>query len=322
MLSILAITGPIYLVAAIGFLCTQAGLFQRGDMRVLGKFVVNIALPALLFNALAQRSVAEVLNPVFIAAYALGSLGANLAGVLWARRAAGKPLSAAAIVGMGMSCPNSGFIGFPLVAQMFGPVNAGIGLALAMVVENFLTLPLSLALADSDLGEGGAGQTRGQRLRAALAQSMRGVLRNPMIWGIALGFLFSLAGWHLPGPAARTVDLFAAACASLALFVIGGSLVGISTQGLARDVAAIGAGKLLLHPLLVLVALLLLPPMAPELQVMVVVMAAVPMLGIYPVLAQKHGQETMAAAAQLGTTLASFFTLPLVAWAATQVLVR
>ncbi|HVE53914.1 MAG TPA: AEC family transporter, partial [Ramlibacter sp.] len=311
---------PIYLVAAIGFLCTRAGLFQRADMRVLGKFVVNLALPALLFNALSQRSLAEVLNPVFVAAYAIGSLGANLAGVLWARKVAGKPLSAAAIVGMGMSCPNSGFIGFPLVAQLFGPVNAGIGLALAMVVENFLTLPLSLALADSDLGEGGAGQTRGQRLRAALLQSLRGIVRNPMIWGIALGLLFSLAGWRLPQPMARTVDLFAAACASLALFVIGGSLVGISTRGLARDVTVIAAGKLLLHPLLVLAAVLLLPPMARELQVMAVVMAAVPMLGIYPVLAQKHGQDTMAAAAQLGTTVASFFTLAFVVWAAQAVL--
>lgn len=309
MLDVLAITTPIYVVAAIGFLCTRAGLFERADMRVFGKYVVNLALPALLFNALSQRSVSEVLHPVFIAAYAIGSVGANLAGVLWARRVAGRSLSASAIIGMGMSCPNSGFIGFPLAAQLFGPVNAGIGLALAMVVENFLTLPLSLALAESDTGEPGAGQPRAQRLRRAVAQSVRGVLRNPMIWGIALGFLFSLLGWRLPEPAARTVNLFAVACASLSLFVIGGSLVGISTRGLGRDVLAVATGKLLLHPLLVLAAVLLLPPMERQLQVMVVVMAAVPMLGIYPILAQRHGHDTMAAAAQLGTTVASFFTL-------------
>jgi predicted permease len=313
-LAVLAITGPIYVVAAIGFLCTRAGLFQRADMRVFGKFVINLALPALLFNALSQRSVAEVLNPVFVAAYALGSVGANLAGVIWARRIAGKSLSASAVVGMGMSCPNSGFIGFPLIAQLFGPVNAGIGLALAMVVENFLTLPLSLALADSDTGADG-GQSRGARLRAAVAQSLRSVARNPMIWGIALGFLFSLAGWRLPEPVARTVNMFAGATAAISLFVIGGALVGIPARGLARDVAAIAVGKLFLHPLLVLVAVLLLPPMARELQVIVVVMSAVPMLGIYPILAQKHGHDTMAAAAQLGTTVASFFTLTVLIWA-------
>lgn len=306
---ILAITVPIYLVAAIGWLCTRAGLFQRADMRVFGKYVVNLALPALLFNALSQRSISEVLNPVFIAAYAIGSVAANLLGLFWARRVASQPLSKAAIVGMGMSCPNSGFIGFPLVAQLFGPVNAGIGLALAMVVENFLTIPMSLALAD--VGEGDARQGRGARLRAALLQSLRSVLRNPMIWGMALGFAFSLLGLRLPEPLARTVDLFAMATASLALFVIGGSLVGVHVRGHAREMVAIAVGKLLLHPLCVLAAVLLLPPMARELQVAVVLMAAVPTVGIYPILAQRHGQDAMAAAAQLGTTIASFFTLTL-----------
>lgn len=313
MLAVLAITGPIYLVVALGFVATRLGLFARADMRLFGKYVISIALPALLFNALSQRSAGEVLNPIFVAAYALGSLLAMGAGILWARLA-GKPLAAAAIAGMGMSCPNSAFIGFPLVALLFGPATAGIALALVMVVENFLSLPLALALADADLGEGAAGQGRAQRLRLAFAQSMRAVLRNPMIWGIAAGFLFSLFGWRLPAPVARSVDLVAAASASLALFVIGGSLVGIRARGLARDVSAIAAGKLLLHPLAVLLFAWLLPPMARELQVAAVVMAAVPMLGVYPILAQKHGHDTMAAAAQLGTTVASFFTLTAVLW--------
>ena len=93
MLAVLAITGPIYVVVAIGYLCTRLGLFARSDMRVFGKYVVNLALPALLFNALSQRSVGEVLNPVFLGAYALGSVATNLAGLTWARRVARKPIS-------------------------------------------------------------------------------------------------------------------------------------------------------------------------------------------------------------------------------------
>lgn len=311
MLDVLAITAPIYLVVAAGYLCTRAGLFERADMRVFGKYVINLALPALLFNALSRRSVGEVLEPVFIAAYAFGSLAALGIGIAWARRS-GKGLAASAIVGMGMSCPNSGFIGFPLVAQVFGPSTAGVGLALAMVVENFITIPLALAIAESAGGEGGG--SRGARLRRAFAQSMRGVARNPMIHGIALGFAFSLFGWQLPAPLARTVDLFALACASLSLFVAGGSLVGIQLRGAARDVAVIAAGKLLLHPLAVVLALLLLPPMDSQLRLALVLMAAVPMFGIYPIMAQKYGQDGLAAAAQLGATVASFFTLTGMVW--------
>lgn len=320
--SVLAITGPIYLIVAAGFLCTRAGLFARADMRVFGKYVINLALPALLFNALSQRSVGEVLNPVFVAAYAGGSVAAMLLGIVWARKFARKSVSASAIVGMGMSCSNSGFIGFPLVAQVFGAATAGVGLALAMVVENFLLLPLALAIADSDLGDGVVTGTRAERWRAALAQSMRGIVRNPMIHGIALGFVFSLFGWTLPEPVAKAVNIFASSCAALSLFVIGGSLVGVAARGMAWDVAAVAFGKLLVHPLLVLALVLVLPPMQRELQIAVVIMAAVPMLGIYPILAQKHGHDGMAAGAQAGTTVVSFFTLTLLLYLIQQSLGR
>jgi predicted permease len=304
-LAVLALTAPIFLVIAAGYVATRVGLFQRAEMRVFGKYVINIALPALLFNALSQRSVGVVLNPVFIAAYALGSAAAMLLGIFWARRFAHKSISASAIVGMGMSCPNSGFIGFPLVAQVFGAATAGVGLALAMVVENFLLLPLALAIADAD---------DKQHWHAALAQSLRSLARNPMIWGIAVGFAFSVFGWHLPEMLAKAVNLIAASTGAVSLFVIGGSLVGIRIGGMKRDVAVIALGKLVLHPLLVLAVVLVLPPMARELQIAVVLMAAVPMLGIYPILAQKHGHDAMAAAAQLGTTIAAFFTLTALLW--------
>jgi len=60
--------------------------------------------------------------------------------------------------------------------------------------------------------------------------------------------------------------------------------------------------------------LVVLPPMDRQLQTAVVVMAAVPMLGIYPILAQRYHQDALAAAAQLGTTIASFFTLTTLLW--------
>jgi predicted permease len=304
MLQVLSLTGPIFLVIAAGYVATRIGLFQRSEMRVFGKYVINIALPALLFNALSQRSVAEVLEPGFVAAYAIGGVASMMAGIFWARRFAAKPLSESAIVGMGMSCPNSGFIGFPLIAQVFGAATAGVCLALAMVVENFILLPLALAIADSEADD----------MKSAIRQSAKALARNPMIWGIAVGFLFSLGGWHLPEAVQKSVNILAASTGAISLFVIGGSLAGIHAHGMKRDVIAIAAGKLLLHPLLVLAVVLVLPPMAHELQVAAVVMAAVPMLGIYPILAQKHGHDTMAAGAQLGTTVASFFTLTALLW--------
>ena len=58
---ILSVTVPIYLLIAVGWLAVRGGLFQKAEMRVLGRFVVNFCLPALVFTALASRSLAQVL---------------------------------------------------------------------------------------------------------------------------------------------------------------------------------------------------------------------------------------------------------------------
>ena len=72
MLDILAITGPIYLCIALGWLATRTGLFERGDMRVLGQFVLYIALPALLFDAVGKRPIGDILDWHYLGVYALG----------------------------------------------------------------------------------------------------------------------------------------------------------------------------------------------------------------------------------------------------------
>jgi len=84
MLDILAITGPIYLCIAAGFACVRWNVFTKGDMRVFGKFVIQIALPALLFNALASRPLGEVLHWQDWAAVALVMVA--IASVLWPAR--------------------------------------------------------------------------------------------------------------------------------------------------------------------------------------------------------------------------------------------
>lgn len=48
-------------------------------MPALGGFVITFCIPALIFRALGQRSLAEVANARYLAAYALGSRAALVA---------------------------------------------------------------------------------------------------------------------------------------------------------------------------------------------------------------------------------------------------
>jgi predicted permease len=118
---------------------------------------------------------------------------------------------------------------------------------------------------------------------------------------------------------AQTITMFSAASGALSLFVIGGALVGLPLAGMGQRVWPIVMGKLLLHPLLVSLCILALPalgvaPLSPELRMAAVLMAAMPMMGIYATLAQVYGQEDMSAAATLLATVASFVTISGLLW--------
>ncbi|MBB3181562.1 AEC family transporter [Variovorax sp. Sphag1AA] len=298
--SVLAATGPIFALILVGFLSVRFELFDASLMRGLGRYVRVLALPALLLRALATRPFSEVLNWRFLLVYALGSLAVFCVGWIWLRWWKNEGTSKAALYCLGMAGSNSSFVGYPVALQLLGPA-ASIGLALVMLVENLLIIPMALAAADA----GSQRPNSSSRLNAA-AQSL---IRNPLIIAITAGIFLSAMQWSLPPLIDKTVQIVAGSASPLALMVIGGALVGLRPKGLWRDISMIAFGKLVCHPLAVLIALSALPVADPYLRRAAIVYAYVPMLGIYPVLAQKYGLEPLCAAALLGTTVASFVTI-------------
>jgi predicted permease len=208
---------------------------------------------------------------------------------------------------MGTSCANSGFVGYPLMLLAF-PDSAGQILALNMLVENFLIIPLCLVLFELSKERNGTGIVR------LIGQIALNVLRRPMVIALLLGLAVSLLRVPLPEPILRTTSLFAASASALALFTIGGALVGLPFKGHRALAALTAAGKLLLHPALAALALaatmaLGLPPLSRELATAVILSAAIPMFSIYALFAAELGHEGMASIAQVLATGASFLTL-------------
>lgn len=308
MWDILAITAPIYLCIAIGYVCTRTGIFSKPDLRVLGKFVLNLALPALLFNAIAQRPLHEIMHMDYLLAYGLGSVVMMVCSYLWARYRLGSRDSYRALFAIGTSCSNSGYMGFPVVQMVVGSI-APIALALNMLLENLLLLPVLLTLADS--ARAGKHRPWSQVLRDVVM----GWLRTPMLVVIPPALLMSVMGWSLAAPLARTITLFAQITTGLALFAIGGTLVGLKLGGKRKPIAHITVGKLMLHPLCVFLAFTFVVPIAdPSMRVAALLFAAVPMAGVYPLLALRYGYDEVSSAALLATTTVSFFTLNALLW--------
>lgn len=306
MLSILGITGPIFLLIALGFGAVRSGLLARGEMRPLGFFVINFALPALLFKALSQRPLAELVDFRLLAIYTLGSLVIAGGAIAFGRLVQKRSLQGATVLGMGMSVSNSAFIGFPIAQQLIGQ-RASATLALYAAVETLIMLPVLLTLAE-------LGGDRDKHWSRVLLGIFARLGRNPMIVSILAGVLCSAVGLALPVLLLRAVDMLSGASAPVALFYIGGILGGLSLKGMAGEIGAIAFGKLVLHPLAVFAAFLLLPFDDPAIRAATIVNAGMPMFSIYPILGQKYGKEGVCAAALVATTVASFFTVSTLVW--------
>ncbi len=297
MLNVLSVTTPIFLLITLGFVAARAEWIGPSETRALGLFVLRFAMPALIFKALASRPLAEIADARLIAAYAAASaLSFAAVFALFSRRGR----SEAAMRALGGSAPNSGFVGFPVASLLIGP-KAAIGLALCLIVENVMTIPLGLALAES-----GSGEVR-------FAPLVGRLVRNPLLIAIALGVIASLTGLTPPPPIARAIDVLAAAAPATALIAIGGGLTGLKIGGDLMDIAPVAAAKLLLHPLLMLLLTSFAVGADADVRRAMLMMAGAPVFSIYPLICRSFGQERAGAAILLVETALAFPTMS--AWA-------
>jgi predicted permease len=306
MLDILAVTFPIFLIIAIGYIAVYRNIIPQTVARGMGAFVINFALPCLLLRTVIAHDINKVFNTNYLLAYGSGSLIVFALGYFFARLIAKKSQQNAALQGMGMSMSNSGFIGYPIVLQLLGPT-AGIALALCFMIENLVITPLTLILGDS-------AQTEGANRWQILRKTFTRLARNPIIVAIVIGLAISLSGITLPDPIFSVVDMLASASGPVALFVIGGGLVGLKLHGLRFDMARVVLGKLVLHPLIIFLLLGLVPDLDPLMKIAAVSFACAPMFSVYPIYGQRYGHENMGAVSLMAATSLSFITISTALW--------
>ncbi|MBS99013.1 MAG: transporter [Oceanospirillaceae bacterium] len=301
--AVLSITAPIFLLIAIGYLAVKSRLLAPEAVPGLGRFVLYFALPAAIFSTVSRMNFGEIIDPSFVGVYATASLCSFTLGLLFSLYVLRNGLGAAGLKGIGMAIPNSMFIGYPVLLQVFGdpPANA---FAMAVMVENIVVLPLALIAI-----EYGSGNRADKRLSEVWASVFGRVIRNPIIQSITAGLAASAIGLQLPGAVDQSLDMLARASAATALFVIGGSLVGTPIRGELKEISPVVIGKLLIHPLLVALMLWLLPPFDPELELAALLIAAMPMMSIYPIIGGNYGYGSQCASILILTTALSFVTV-------------
>lgn len=305
MFDVLLQTLPFFALIGLGYGAGRTGFFPPEATAWLTRFVFYFALSAMLFRFAANLRLSEALSWPFIWAYLSGTMAIYLlaTGVAIARRIG---VEEAAVEAQCAVVGNVGFLGIPMLVLLLGDAAVGpvmMVLAVDLIVFGSLIVIIISAKRDGRLSPG------------VLISVGKGLLRNPMIVSIVLGFAWSAARLPIPAPMNSFLATLGAAATPGALFAIGASLADKSAERMA--VAGwLSFAKLVLHPAAVALAALVVFPVGAYPASVMIAAAALPVAGNVYILAGHYGVAPhRASAAILISTLVSILTVTaVIAW--------
>jgi malonate transporter and related proteins len=212
MLTSLLVVCPIFAVIAAGFACGRMNLLGPTASSELNRFVVYLALPALLFRVMAEADWPTLWQPGFVASFAIGTF-AIFGGTLLFRVLRGHHLTDASIDGLNAGYANVGYIGFPLCELVFGRQSLTL-----VTVATILTVSVLFAVAIIFVEIGLQTERRAHRLVIKVGKAL---VRNPLLVAPLLGALWSTLGTPLPGTAKTLLQLIGSAASPCALVSLG-----------------------------------------------------------------------------------------------------
>lgn len=284
-LTVLNITAPVFLLAAVGFAWVRMGFEYRVEF--VTRLAMTLAVPCLIFVALMESQVpATALADLSLASLAAYGLLAGAAAIIVAllrldRRTYLAPL----IFG------NTGNLGLPLALFAFGDVGLGYAVVVFAVMA-ILSFTLGVWLVSGD-------------------GSPRQLVREPVVIATLLGALFLWQGWQTPEFLTNTLSLIGQIAIPIMLITLGVAVARLEIRAVGLAVVLSAIKVALSVGAAVLAARWFgLDPVAAA---VLIVQVATPVAVTSYLLAEKYGAEAQPVAGLVVvSTLLSVITLPLI----------
>ncbi len=293
---VLSLALPFFGLILLGYVCGKLIYIPESGLAWMNAFIIYVALPALFFNLVHVRPVAELANWRFIlittACTALAFACAFMLGWFTTGR-----VDEATIQGVAGGYSNVGYMGPGLTLAAFGPPSV-VPTALIFVFDStffFTIVPFLMAFAGSQKSSAWA--------TAKLV--IRRVLTHPFNIATALGVLAAALQFQPPAAAGKMLTILQGAAAPCALFVMGVTVAQRPIKRIGIEMPVLLVLKLVGHPLLVWFLLSTLGDFGSVWTFTAVLMAALPpALNVF-VMANQYGVYVQRASAiiLIGTIL-------------------
>jgi malonate transporter and related proteins len=238
---LLTIILPVFALIFAGDACRKTNRLGPNASSELNRFVVYLALPALLFEIMATTPWRTLDQPGFIAVFGIGS-GAVFLLTLFIRLKQSRHLADASIDGLNAAYPNTGFVGLPLCALAFGKASLAPAV-IATIITVCVLFAAAIVLIELGL------QTE-KRIGATIGKVAKSLISNPLLVSPLAGWLWSGAGLPVSGGAQAFLKLLGAAASPCALVALG-LFLGEKSKGTAPGTtSALVVAKLVAQPVL------------------------------------------------------------------------
>lgn len=230
---------PIFAVIVLGVWGARRGFFPPEFIEPANRLAYSLAIPALIFRAVANAPIAVAFQPrpalvALLAQVGTWGLAVAVSGLLFRNRAEAKGERASFIHGSVHG--NQAYVGLAVVYFALGES----GLNTVALVAAVIIIGQNL-LAVVSLTRWGSGQSQA-------VSPVKAVVSNPIILMSAAGLAFSFTGWQLPGVVDRTLDILGGLGLPLALLIIGATLSEGRVGGHWLELSIMAAFKLAIMP--------------------------------------------------------------------------
>lgn len=301
MAPILNVVLPVFAIIAAGYACGRWKLLGDDSSQALNGFVYWVALPVLLFHAMARVEVSEIFNWAFLGAY-VGAQALVWGGAMVLHRGLFRgSLAEGTMFGMNTVYGNTGYMGIPLALTAFGE-SSSLPTIISAVVNTALIVGVGVCIIEISMKKGGGGKVARDVFTA--------LIKNPLIMAPVAGILWSALGLGLPQPVDTFCRILGAAAGPCALFAIGLFLVGKPISEGIGEVALMTILKLIALPVITWVLIQTVFPMDPLWSTVCILMSALPMGAGTFVLASRYNlYVSRTSTATLASTVLSVISL-------------
>ncbi len=292
-LAVIIKVAVILILILVGYFVVKKGMFSQKGLSEVTDFLIHIVTPCLIISSFmtADSGTLEAMDLFLAVALPVVSIAISIALSYLFFRKETKPRQK--VLRFAMIFSNVGFMGVPLVE---GIVGAG-----GVLYSSFFIAVFNVIC-----------WTYGYAMMGGGRVSLKTLLLNPGVIGLAIGLPIYFLNIRLPELIASPIEMLAEVNTPLAMLVVGGYIARVELKAFFSDLAVykMSALRLLVAPALYLAVALLVRP-NDTLLLSSVIQAATPVAATCVLLAVQHGGDAeLASKCVAVTTVISVLTIP------------